>query len=235
MRSARVPLAALAALAIVSTPSIAANPWTPPLDIGTRWEYRGDSGGHQVQTITGQTTVRGRVVSVKSYAEGTDAGLQNYWLLDANGGLLLAGFRNPSAAVAVAYEPPLLFMPVPPGFDPYPVQHVVVHDLVTDAVVNQFDFQIQTSLLQLQLEFEVTPRFVVGVAQLSPPPGSLMLDGRHLPAGSGAVSSPAPLDFYGQVLGDVMYQSSELFSLIGYGLPTPVATSSWGALKRLYH
>src|SRR5262249_28381078 len=128
MRAARVSLAAVAALVIVSTPSLGASPWTPPLADGTRWEYRGDAGGHQVQTITGQTTVRGRVVSVKSYAEGTDAGLENYWLLDPDGSLLLAGFRNPSAGVAVAYEPPLLFMPVPPVFDPFPVQHVVTHN-----------------------------------------------------------------------------------------------------------
>src|SRR5262249_15369012 len=178
MRAARISLAAVAVLAIASTPSIAASPWVPPIAIGTQWEYRGDAGGHQVQTITGQTTVRGRVVSVKSYAEGTDSGLQNFWLLDAGGSLLLAGFRSPSAAVAVAYEPPLVFMPVPPGYDPYPVQHIVVPDLVTDAVVSEFDFQIQTFAVQLQLEFDVTPRFVVGVAQLSPPPGTLTLDGR---------------------------------------------------------
>ena len=57
-----------------------------------------------VETITGQTLVRGRVVAVKSYTDGPDAGLQNYWLLAPDGSVMLAGFSNPSAALAWAYD-----------------------------------------------------------------------------------------------------------------------------------
>src|SRR5262245_66362812 len=98
MRTARITAAAFVTLALVSPNSIAlGDPWMP-LATGTQWEYGGDAGGHQVQTITGQTTVRGRTAAVKSYAEGVDAGLENYWLFD-DGDLLLAGFARSSEAL----------------------------------------------------------------------------------------------------------------------------------------
>jgi len=241
-RTAQISLAAVVTLGLVSPPSIALpGPWMP-LAIGTQWEYQGDAGGHQVQTITGQKIVRGRSVAVKSYAEGVDAGLENYWLLDTDGSVLLAGFRNPSAALALAYEPPIRYLPVPPGVGPQPVQHIVAHDLLTDAVVNEFDFQIELSVVQLTLPINpAAPYFTAAVGQLGPPSGpalvgrtSFTLDGRHLPTGQHSSASATPTDFFVQGLGDVAYQSSELFALLGFGQPTPVATSSWGRLKRLY-
>src|SRR5690242_2957325 len=125
-RAPRVTLAAVAALTLVSASSIALGDTWAPLATGTHWEYIGDAGAHEAQTITGQTLVRGTAVSVKSSTGGPDDGLQNFWLLDVDGSLLLAGFRNPSAALALAYEPPIRWLPVPPGVGPQPVQHIVV-------------------------------------------------------------------------------------------------------------
>ena len=134
-QSPRFALAVVVLLTFVSAASIARGDSWMPLAPGTRWEYRGVGGAREVQTITGQTEVRGRVVSVKSYSDGPDDGLDNYWLLDADGSVLLAGFLNPSAAFALAYEPPIRFLPVPPDPGPQPAQHIVAHDLFTDAVV----------------------------------------------------------------------------------------------------
>ncbi len=66
-----------ATIVLLFQPSPAqAAPWLP-LTPGMRWEYQGLAGAHQVETITGFITLRGRVVATKSYAEGADAGLQN--------------------------------------------------------------------------------------------------------------------------------------------------------------
>ena len=240
MPCARISLAA-AVVALVTTPSIAPGaPWMP-LVPGTQWEYQGDACGHSIQTITGQKIVRGRTVAVKSYVEGADAGLENYWLLDADGSVLLAGFNNPSAALALAYEPPIRFLPVPPGLGLQPVQHIVAHDLVTDAVVNELDFQVELSFLYLILPINpYAPTAVAGVGQVGPPGTALLagtsitLDGRHLKASQHAVSQATATDFFNSTLGEVAYQSTEFFALLSFGQPTPVARSTWGGIKRLY-
>ena len=134
----RLPRLVFAALVAVTVAPTAArgDPWLP-LDVGNRWEYGGTGGAHQVETITGQRIVRGRVVSVKSYDEGPDAGLENYWLLDADGSVLLAGFMRPSEGIAWAYEPPIRVLPVPPVVGPQPFQNAVVYDLRDDRLVHR--------------------------------------------------------------------------------------------------
>jgi hypothetical protein len=238
MQTRRISLAAVIALTLVSAPSIARGDSWMPLAPGTHWEYANLVGDvHEAQTITGQRTVRGRTVAVKSYAEGPDAGLQNYWLLDADGSVLLAGFMNPSVALALSYEPPIRFLAVPPAYGPQPVQHIVAHDLLTDAVVNAFDLQLEQALAEVSPPFYFTPVFATAVGQLSPPVGtplvsgiSLTLDGRRLPSG---FTGPET-DFFNYSVGVVLYQSSDQFGLTVFGLPTPTAKTSWGAIKRLY-
>jgi len=228
------------ALTLVSSSIALGDDWMP-LGIGTRWEYRSVGGDHQVQTITGQTIVRGRVVAVKSYAEGVDAGLQNYWLLDADGSVLLAGFSEPSAAFALAYEPPVRYLPVPPEPGLHPAQHIVAHDLFTDAVFDAFDIQIELTG-DVLLTLPIGIYHAVGVGQAGPPAGpalarevSYTLDGRRLPHGVPSGSATTSTDWFSNGVGDVMYQSSDLFQLIGFGQPTPTAKTTWSAIKRLYH
>lgn len=237
--TSRFLFSATLAISLVSAPSIARGGSWMPLTTGTYWEYTNLlEDVHEVQTITGQQTVRGRVVAVKSYSVGPDAGLQNYWLLDADGSVLLAGFTNPSLALALAYEPPIRFLPLPPAGDGLqPVQHIVAHNLLTDAVVNEFDLQLNIEIVQVGVPISPAPEFCRGVAQVSPPAGqapvqgiSLTLDGRPLSAGPlGSVT-----DCFTLSVGDVFYQSSDQFGLAVFGLPTPTAKSSWGAIKRLY-
>jgi hypothetical protein len=240
MQTRRTSLAAVLALTLVSAPSIARGDSWMPLAPGTQWEYANLVGDvHEVQTITGQRTVRGRVVAVKSYSVGPDAGLENFWLLDADGSVLLAGFMNPSVTLALAYEPPIRFLAVPPATGPQPVQHIVAHDLLTDAVVNEFDVQLAQTLAQVSVPFlGPTPVYATGVARISPPAGqalaggtSLTLDGRPLPSGSAGSET----DWFLDLIGEVLYLSSDQFGLTAFGLPTPTVKTSWGAIKRLYH
>src|SRR5712691_5245979 len=118
------------------TPSLA-DPWMP-LGLGTRWEYRGVAGSHQVETITGFPGLHGRTVAAKYYSEGIDAGLENYWLLAPDGSVLLAGFNTPSAGLAVLYEPPIRLPPVPPVVAPGPFVSTTIYNLFTDAVLGVF-------------------------------------------------------------------------------------------------
>jgi hypothetical protein len=239
-QSPRFALAVVALFAFVSAPSIARGDSWLPLATGTQWEYRGVGGAHQVEMITGQTDVRGRVVAVKSYSEGPDAGLNNYWLLDTDGSVLLAGFLNPSSALALAYEPPIRYLPVPPEAGPQPVQHIVAHDLSTDSVVFEFDIQMELTG-NVVLTLPAGTYQAVGVGQVPPPAGqaltkgmSFTLDGRPLPRGDALGSAVTPSDWYSYGVGDVMYQSNDLFELVSFGSPTATASSSWGAIKRLY-
>jgi hypothetical protein len=238
----RVPRPALCiVVALALAPSIARGGTWQPLATGLRWEYRGVGGAHQVETITGQTIVRGRVVAVKSYTEGPDAGLQNYWLTAPDGSVMLAGFSNPSAAFAVAYEPPVRYLPVPPVVGPGPFQPVVVHNLFTDAVLFSGDLRYDVTE-EVTLSLPAGSFHAFGVGRAIPLPITsfgkgiaLTLDGRSLPATDPSIYVIETTDWYSEDVGDVQYQTSDLFQLVGFGLPTPTATSSWGGLKRLYH
>jgi hypothetical protein len=227
-------------LALTLAPTVARSETWQPLAVGSRWEYRGTGGGHQVETITGQTVVRGRVVAVKTYSEGPDAGLQNYWLLDADGSVLLAGFVNPSAALAQAYEPPIRYLPVPPGVGPQPPQLIDVYDLFTNALVFHGDLRYEV-VEEVTLALPAGSFHAFGVGQVISLPGpaiakggAITLDGRRVPAASPSISVAVPRDWYSEGVGVVQYQTGDLYQLLGFGMATPTAKSSWARLKRLY-
>jgi hypothetical protein len=239
-RIARIARALSPVLAFALFPAVAAAADFLPLAVGNFWEYRGVNGSHQVETITGFTAVRGRVVAVKSYAEGVDAGLQNYWLLDTDGSVLLAGFRDQTGSPSWAYEPPIRMLPVPPTLGPQPVQHITIHDVDTDGIVDSFDIRIDV-LADSILAVPAGSFHAFGAGQISPLPGPTAavvarraLDGRALGSFPPSVSDILPTDWYSEGVGVVQYQAADVMQLVAYGRPTPVATSSWGALKRLY-
>jgi hypothetical protein len=233
-RRARACVIGFALLPITAS----AGDWQP-LAIGSRWEYRGTGTAHQVQTITGQTTIRDRVVAVKRYAEGADAGLENYWLLDPNGSVLLAGFHNPSAELALAYEPPITYLLVPPTVGEAPQQAVGVYDLFT----NTFCCVILVAFYGTGYEVLNLPAgtfTAFGVATV-PVPGpafaarpALTLDGRKLTGSSPSIDAVDPTDWYSEGVGVVQYSSDDLYRLVGYGLPTATVSTTWGAIKQRF-
>jgi len=169
-------------LALVLTPSLARSEWEP-LAIGNRWEYRGTGGSHQVEHIAGTFPLRGRVVAIKSYTEGADAGLENYWLLDADGSVLLAGFTSPDG-MAVAYEPPIRYLDTPPAVGAKPTQLVTAYDLHTNAVMftDYFRYDITEDVV-LSLPAGALPALGVGRIEATGPALATRrtLDGRTLP------------------------------------------------------
>jgi hypothetical protein len=237
----RIPRPALGLLVVLTlVPSVARSDTWQPLAVGSRWEYRGVGGAHQVVTITGQTIVRGRVVAVKTYDESPDAGLQNYWLLDADGSVLLAGFYNPGAGYAWAYEPPIRILPVPPAVGPQPSQAIEVHDLFTDALLfaDSFRFDV-TEDVMLALPAGSYHAFGVGQFLALPMPpvakgASLTLDGRSVASTGASLYVIDTTDWYSEGVGEVQYKTTDLYQLVGFGMPTPTVKSSWSGIKRLY-
>jgi len=233
-------LAACTVLAALFVPvSALAGDWLP-LSIGNRWEYRGVGGAHQVETITGQTTVRGRTVAVKYYAEGVDAGLENYWYLDPDGSVRLAGFKNPGG-LAYAYEPPVRILHAPPvvGIIDLP-SAIDVHDLLTDALLFTTFFSYDVAEhVSLTLPAGTFDSWGVGQVITLPSPGlksgsRLGIDGRTMASSGASIYSLDETDWFSEGTGDVQYRSSELMQLVAFGRPTPVLATSWGTLKRLY-
>lgn len=235
IRSSRLALALVIATAL--TPSLARSDSWEPLQIGNRWEYRGTGGSHQVEHITGTFTLRGRVVAIKHYDEGLDAGLENYWLIDPDGSVLLAGFTA-ADGFGVAYEPPLRYLNGPPAVGAKPPQFVTAYNLSTNAV--EFADYLQRDITEdVVLSLPAGSFHALGSGQLAAPALSARrvstLDGRALPAAQPNGSGTLSTDWYSEGVGVVQYNTSDLFQLVGFGQPTATLASNWGAIKRLYH
>lgn len=230
----------LLALTLTVPGSAQSDPWQP-LEVGRSWEYRGVGGKHQVEQITGTRVLRGRTVAVKAYSEGDDAGLENYWTVGVDGTVFLCGFNNQSfVPFAVAYEPPIAYLPGPPALGASRTTDVTAYNVSDGSVFATFTihFSIQE---EVDLVLPAGTFHALGTGQGLPAPRGLQsgsrafsLDGRVLsPALPGATSNAT--DWYSDGVGIVQYFSSDLFQLVSLGPPTSIAHSSWGAIKRLYH
>ena len=210
-----------------------------PLDIGNRWEYLGELGGQHSQEIISAPKIHGREVLGKHYVGGPDSGLQNFWLLGADGSVLLAGFLRLDG-FGLVYEPPIRFLPVPPAVEPQPPQSVTIHDYLTNAVLGTANARFDV----LEIVTLVVPAgsyHSAGVGQVAVPgvsdfaPGkALALDGRTLPAVTPSIEPAEPTDWFSEGVGVVQFLSNQLYQLIGFSGPTQVAQSSWARVKRLY-
>ena len=242
-RSLVIPaLAAAALLSLRAAPAAGADqaPFMP-LEVGRYWEYAGISGAHQVETITGTRTILGRTVFVKSYAEGLDAGLQNFWLTGPDGEVLLAGFDTATHDLALAYDPPITFCGGAPSLGDVWITHVTVYNIADLSLFDTFD--IAYSALELPMLSVPAGAFdCVGVGQVlvGPSPArvrlagrTVALDGRQLVGAQDALSTNAT-DWFAWGVGVVQYVTSDTYQLVGYGMPTAALRGSWGALKALY-
>src|SRR5207249_250756 len=173
----------------------------------------------------------------KYYSEGIDAGLENYWLLAPDGSVLLAGFNNPSAALAVLYEPPIRLLPVPPVVGPGPFVSTTIYNLFTDAVLGVFPLRYDVSEdVQLTLPAGSFHAFGVGQAINLPAPQlatrrTLSLDGRTMNPDGSSIYAVSTTDWFSEGVGEVQYSAGDLYQLISFGGPTPTARSSWAAIK----
>ncbi len=210
-----------------------------PLHVGNHWGYVTTSGTHQVETITGTRTLRGRTVFVKSYAEEPNVGLENYWLTGPEGEVLLAGFLRPGSGVA--YDPPIVLCGGAPVVgDTWPT-HVTSYDLADSTLSQTFDITYgaleDVSLLVPAGRFpcigvgQVVPGISLAVAGFVG--DGLTLDGRRV-TGLQVAAGGVPSDWYSPGVGVVQYGYIEMYRLEEYGVTTPALATSWGAVKASY-
>jgi hypothetical protein len=229
----------LATLALASSRTATADPWQP-LEVGRRWEYRGVGGAHQVETITGDLMLRGRSVAAKYYAEGPDAGLENYWMLGADGTVFLCGFNAPSAALAVAYEPPIPYLPGPPALGASRTTSVTAYRIADGSVLDALTLTC-TVLEEVDLSLPAGLFHALGAGQVLVAPQAIQAGGRTFSLDGRMLTGVAPglaasaTDWYSDGIGIVQYQTIDLYQLVGFGLPTSAGRSTWSAIKRLYH
>jgi hypothetical protein len=236
---ARIPIT-LALLAVLTAPAAHAGDWLP-LIVGNHWDYVDGSSAAYSEQITGSISLLGRTVFVKSYIGGSDNGLVNYWQSDASG-VYLAGFDNASAAFALAYDPPIKWLAVPPALNAIWHTPAVAYELPAMTVFANLDIQLQV-MEDVVLTVPAGNFHCFGVGQvpiagaqdgvvLSSIGQEFTLDGRRVRAGAQTLSDAT--DWYSDNVGDVQIRSSALWMLSSYGAPTATAASTWGAIKRLY-
>jgi hypothetical protein len=190
--------------------AVAAPPSMLPLEVGNYWNYLGASGAHQVETITGTQTVLGRTVFVKSYAEGIDAGLENFWLVGPGGEVLLAGFNRSGDGYAVAYEPPITVCGSAPSVGDTWTTHTTAYNFPDTSVVMVFDITYGAlEEVSLSVPAGTFPCIGVGQVATATPLASaglasrgLTLDGRRVAATRSASATEAS-DWYSPGIGEV--------------------------------
>jgi len=229
-------------LALRAVPAaVAAPPSMLPLEVGNYWNYLSASGAHQVETITGTRTVLGRTVFVKSYAEGINAGLENFWLTGPSGEVLLAGFHRPGDGYAPAYEPPITVCGSAPSVGDKWTTHTTAYNLADTSLVAVFDITYGAlEEVSLSVPAGTFPCIGVGQVPFATSPASarltsrgLTLDGRQVAATRSASATNAS-DWYSLGIGEVQYVVGDTFQLAGYGTPTPAQSMSIGQLKAKY-
>jgi hypothetical protein len=241
MKAPSVPAAlALSAVLLSCALPVLAGVLPPmlPLEIGNHWEYQSLGGDHQVETITGTATVLGRAVFVKHYAEGLNAGLENWWRIGPGGDVQLAGFDRHDG-FSLGYDPPLTFCGASPVLGDLWPTHVVAYDMATMAVYAEFDITF-SALEDVSLSVPAGTFPSIGVGQVLAKAANpvlalrgLALDGRQLKTTPNTIASDAT-DWFSAGVGEVQYRSGDTYLLVSYGYPTPTLTTSWGALKRTY-
>jgi len=237
MSSSRPQYPAVLALAAALIVSSAANAQSYlPLTVGNRWTYLATGGGTEVHTVSGTTELRGRTVFVVSYSGNpVNEGLENYWISQADG-FFLCGFLRHVEKLGKAYDPPIRVLRVPAS----------VGDISTTTTTDYswpgWDTPGQTFTISFQviedvmLDLPIGTMKALGLGQVAQAQG-MRADGAYAMDGTRKTSGPldpVATDWFAAGLGEVQYRSDDLYQLQDFEIPTPVAATTWGRLKRLY-
>jgi hypothetical protein len=179
-------------------------------------------------------------VAAKYYSEGVDAGLENYWQLGADGTVFLCGFSAAGGTFALAYEPPIAYLPGPPALGVSRTTNATAYNISDGSVYATLTIEFSI-LEEVDLSLPAGMFHALGTGQVVSTARAIVAggrtfspDGRSLGGATASLGSAAT-DWYADGVGDVQYQTSDLFQLVSFGLPTPTVLSSWSAIKRLYH
>ncbi len=236
-RPHRGPIALLTlGLALALLPAIAsAADWLPLVD-GMHWDYR-SANFQETQIITGTRTLLGRTLYVKSFVGGPDSGLQNFWQVAPDGSVLLGGFDNVSAGLALAYDPPFPVLQTPPSLGLTWSTHSVARLIPSMVEYATIDLNWEVSE-DVVLEVPAGSFHAFGVGQVPPTAAKVMAGGRAFTLDGRLVADPGKAavatDWYSEGVGEVQFLASDLFQLVAFGPPLPATASTWGRVKQLY-
>jgi len=230
-------LAAFPVLATLVLPyggSALAQPYFP-LAIGNSWDYQTPGGVHETQTITGTTTLLGHTVFVNTYTNNPDnAGLENYWQVGSNGGVLLLGFYRNNDGFGELYDPLIDYVDAPLAVGKTWSSESAIYDLpgmipdgtlaISFTAYEDVTLTVPAGTYQaFGIGLVFTPGFTKTAAG-----GRLNIDGTL------RVTADQPTDWYAAGVGEVQYGTGDLFQLAGLNLPTPATALSWGHVKAAY-
>jgi len=226
----------VALLLVVAAPSAHAQSYMP-LAVGNHWSYASPSGAHDDQLVTGTKTILGRSVYVITYgASGVNAGLENYWIPEPDGGVYLCGFWHESDQFGVLYDPPILYVNAPLTVGKAWAVHVGSWRLPGMTDFGPFDLGFEV-MEESDLALPVGTLHSFGIGQTLPPTirtptGSLRTLEGKVPTTQGSLAT----DWFSVGVGYVQYQYGENdpLQLTSYDIPTPVAVTTWGAIKSRY-
>ena len=216
--------------------------WMPNAP-GTRWIYQAGGGSRDTVIQQEPTTFEGLDVIENRFGEsGIDAGLRQYWEVQGSGPdgvLLFHGAWRPHEDFGIHWVPPLRWMQGPPALGNEHSEVTVpillpAHD-VGDTV--HFTFRVTESITLPVLGF--TTAWGVGYTTLpalfrSRAGRAYTLTGRAIPTGKAGTGVIPTFEWWAPGFGEVQWNSGELWTLVQFDLPTPVANTTWGRIKRLY-
>lgn len=208
-----------------------------PLAVGNHWSYATPSGAHDDQLVTGTKTILGRSVYVITYgAGGVNAGLENYWIPQLEGGVYLCGFWHEGDQFGILYDPPILFVNAP--LELGKAWAISFRTWRLPGMIDDGPLDLGLEVMEeADLALPAGTLHSFGIGQTLPPTirtpaGSLRtLDGK-VPTTQSSMAS----DWFSAGVGYVQYQYGENdpFQLTSFDVPTPVAVTTWGRLKGRY-
>jgi len=224
----------LATLALsIGSPALA-QPYFP-LAIGNSWDYQTAGGVHETQTITGTTTVFGHTAFVNTFTNNPDnAGLENYWQVGNNGGVLLLGFFRSNDGFGIVYDPALTIVDAPLAVGKTWSSEATFYRL--PAMTTEGTFTVSFSAYEdVMLTVPAGTYHAFGIGQYLPPGSAKTFAGAPLNLdGTLRVTAGQATDWYTAGVGEVQYGPGDLFQLVGLNLPTPATALSWGRVKAVY-
>ncbi len=205
-----------------------------PLTIGNIWHYESLAGYSEDRVVTGTNTIRGTTTYVIDYQNSTsNTGLENYWTTGSEGDVLLWGWWLEFDGFGILWDPAILYLDAP-----------LFLGKTWNVTTTGYELPDTTFFASFDITFQV-----VGEGMISVPAGDFFSfaitytvsaaapggDARALyGARIAAAFSGGPTDWYSDGIGQVQYDTDDLYQLVSFNVPTATQPTTWGGIKGLY-
>jgi hypothetical protein len=205
-----------------------------PLATGNQWIYAGAEGARETLHVTGRVVLWGAEVWATRYENSTyNEGLVDFWTVDSDGDVNLWGFALQDGS-GILYKPSVKVLDAPLYAGKEWSQIVMWYQLPDTTFGGWFNF---TSRVDEEVDLVVPAgtfdsfgiSHTIGSGLSGSFPEGLKLTGRIC-----GTSGRESMDWWADEVGEVQYQSDELYQLYSYSQPTWTRSSTWGGIKALY-